>query len=161
MVVCPGSARITATATPTGSARSSARKAVDTVPKIAGKAPKTSGVAFGFQSRPTRNPNPNCRIAGMAPCRRMSVIRTSTAGAKLAITPVTVRKRSGGRLAMPASAAWVVTAVVTGARLPQFGRRGVAVEAVADAAHGHDLERRDVREFLAQPPYVHVNCFAI
>src|ERR1700737_709429 len=89
----------------------------------------------------------------------MSVIRTSAAGAKLATNPVTVRKRSGGRLAMPGNAAFVATAVVI--ELPQFGRRAVAVQPVADTAHSHDLEGRDVRKFLAQPPDVHVDGFAI
>src|SRR6266699_565768 len=42
---------------------------------------------------------------------------------------------------------------VDGIRLP--------VEPVPDPAHRHDLERRPLRELLAQPPNVHVDCLAV
>src|SRR5579859_1371071 len=154
----PGSARMIATATPMGSAMTSEMREEATVPKMAGRAPKAS--IGGFHSRPTRNPRPKRRRAGSEPCVSTRTKRTSTSGAAPATIAVIVLNRSGGRLVSVMLAVSVAAAVPI--PLPgAAGGRAVAVEPVADAAYGHDLERRDIRELFAQPPHVHVNRLAV
>src|SRR6266481_8343964 len=154
MPVWPGSARTTATAMPTGTARTSAMNAVETVPKMAGNAPKES--VTGFQSTPTRKRIPNCLIAGAACCRSVSTMSTSTAGTAVATIETTSRKPSRGRNAgaLALGLASTRAANFSGAAIGL----GLTVEAVADAPHGHDLERSDAGELLAQPAHVHVHC---
>src|ERR1700704_4520547 len=130
----------------------SARKLVITVPKIAGSAPKDS--VTGFQFTPDKKAGPKCVTAGHACWRRMAMIRTRTTGAVVATTAVTVRNRSGTRLTRGMETGLVSTAAAKLGRLGRFGRRVFAVQAVADASNRHDLERRDARELLAQPPNV-------
>jgi hypothetical protein len=56
MAAAPCSARTSAAATPTGSARASAMRLVETVPKMPGSAPNSS--VTGFQFVPARKPRP-------------------------------------------------------------------------------------------------------
>src|SRR5712692_283893 len=153
MLAFPGSARITATATPTGSAIASARNEVATVPKIAGRAPKLS--VTGFQSVPVKKASPNCLIAGMACWRRVSVISTSKPGIRLATKPTTVRNSSRGLVAATGRALTPTANALDGSV------RRTPVEPVTDPAHGHDLERRDTGELLPEPSDVHVDRLAI
>src|SRR5260370_6181713 len=154
ILVCPGSTRITATATPTGSASARAMSDVATVPKIPGRAPKS--LVTGFQAGPTTKWRPNCWIAGLACCRSVSVIRTTAAGTRLATTPTTALNPSKGcRVTGAACAARTAVAIDSG------GACLLPVEAVADASDGHDLERRDVGEPLAPPAHVHVHRLAV
>src|ERR1700716_4277891 len=132
---------MTATATPIGSARTSARKLVVTVPKIAGSAPNDS--VTGFQSTPVRKPGPNRITAGAACCNRMTTIRIRRAGAIVATAAVSVRNRSGPRAAAGVAAGLLSTAVAKLPRLGDFGQLALAVQAVTDAANRDDLERRD------------------
>src|SRR2546430_10885847 len=157
IVAWPGSARMTATAIPTGTARASARSAVATVPNIAGRAPNFS--VTGFQSVSIRNLRPNCLIDGSACWSKVRTMSTRSSGITVPTIPTTVRKPSRGRLAMTAAIG------PASARTAMFldgavGRR-LAVETVADAAHGHDLERRHSGELLAQPAHVHVDRLAV
>src|SRR5690348_3543450 len=154
ILVCPGSTRISATATPTGRARASAMNDVATVPKIPGRAPKS--LVTGFHAVATTKWRPNCWMAGLACCRSVSVMSTSAAGTRLAITPITALKPSNGL--------WVTgraVALGTAVAIDSGGAHLLPVEAVADAADRHDLERRHVGELLAQPPHVHVHRLAV
>src|SRR4029077_6668139 len=154
ILVCPGSTRISATATPTGRASASAMNDVATVPNIPGRAPNSS--VTGFQVVATTKWRPNCWIAGLACCRSVSVMSTSAAGTTLAITPITALKPSNGL--------WVTGragAVGTAVAIDSGSACLLPVEAVADAADGHDLERRHVGELLAQPPHVNVHRLAV
>src|SRR5579864_6140120 len=154
ILVCPGSTRITATATPTGSASARAMSDVATVPKIPGRAPNS--LVTGFQTVPTTKWRPNCWIAGLACCRSVRVMRTRAAGTRLATTPITALNPSKGlRVTATAGAARTAVAIDSG------GAFLLPVEAVADAADGHDLERRDAGELLPQPAHMHVHRLAV
>src|SRR5437867_3540039 len=154
MVVWPGSASNTATATPTGSASASARNDVATVPKMAGRAPNGPSSEAGSHEVEVRNPSPKCAIEGRAWTASVMTISTSTAGTSVATPATVVRQRSGGLAVI--TRAWTVSAVV--ATLRPFA---LAVQPVAHTPHRHDVERRDARELLAQPPNVHVDRLAV
>src|SRR5260370_21159774 len=47
------------------------------------------------------------------------------------------------------------------AGLGELGRLACSIKAIADAAHSHDLERRDAGELLTQPTDVHVYRLAV
>src|SRR5438445_6208001 len=158
-LVCPGSARTTATPIPTGRASARAMNAVETVPNMAGRAPNVS--VTGFQSVPTRKRRPNCLIAGPAWSSKVRTRSTRMAGTTLPTTPTTVRNPSRGRLVPTAAIGPVPALTAMFIFLAGGVARRPAVEPVADAAHRHDLERRDPGELLAQPAHMDVDRLAV
>src|SRR5919108_1335424 len=152
---CPCSARITATATPTGSASARAISEVATVPKMPGSAPNGPVSTAGFHWIPVRKASPNCWIEGRACWRSVRTMSTRTAGTQLPTTATSWRKPSRPRVVR--GSAIDELCAETAMPLPGAVGRALAVEAVADAAHRHDLERRDAGELLPQPAHVHVH----
>src|SRR5216683_2837638 len=167
---CPGSASSTATAIPTGRAMTSAMALVTTVPKMNGSAPKV--FVTWFQSWPIRKPTPNLVTDGQACWIKTATTRIREAGAAQLMNAVTVRYRSGGRGAGATESAELSTATanVTPSRwagdrfrraADQVSWVGLAVEAVSDPSHGHDLKRGPRCELLAQPADMNIDRLAI
>src|SRR5712691_2599793 len=167
---CPGSARSTATAIPTGRAMTRAIALVTTVPNMNGSAPKV--FVTWFQSWPIRKPTPNLVTDGQACWIKTATTRIREAGAAQLMNAVTVRYRSGGRGTGATESAGLsaATANVTPSRWGgdrfrraayQVSGGGLAVEAVSDPSHGHDLERGPRRELLAQPADMNVDRLAV
>src|SRR5438045_8927019 len=89
--------------------------------------------------------------AGQACWNRTKTISINAAGAAQATTAVKSRKRSGG-----AGGAWLLTTIVGSVAVAKglaggdFDR-ALAVEPVADSAHGDDVEWQAAGDILAGP----------
>src|SRR3979411_2111450 len=97
-------------------------------------------------------------MAGWACTRRTSTMITSATGT----TMLAAREKRRNPSTRPPRRCRRSARIMVATRGPApLGRFLLTVEAVADAAHRRDVERRPAHELLAQPADVHVHGLAV